>query len=161
MSSRVSSTQSARREIGTQASVAKGLAPGAERHLRPVGVVARLQELRPLLGLRRPDEISAAAVGDNVAEAARLFGDALFGAMELDQQHRLFGKREFRVAVESAHRKRVDELDSGDRQAGLDRLDGRRTGGAYVRKRAGPGGDRFGDAREPERDLDDDAERPL
>ena len=66
-----------------------------------------------------------------------------------------------RVGVEGAHRQRVEELDAGDRQAGLDGLDRRVARRAHVGKGAGSGRHRLGDAGKPERDLDDDAERAL
>ena len=72
----------------------EGPRAGPQRHLRPEAVVARLPELGALLGPGRPDEIAAAVVGDDLAEALRLLGDARLRAVELDQQHRLLGQRQ-------------------------------------------------------------------
>ncbi len=72
--------------------------------------------------------------GGDFAEAARLFGDALLRAVELDQEQRLLGQCGMRVIVEGAHRQRVDKLDAGDRQARLDGLDRRLARRAYAGK---------------------------
>src|SRR6202453_3034134 len=100
------------------------------------------------------------ALGD-LAKAARLLGDALLGAVELDQEQRLLRQGSMRISVEGAHRQRVDELDAGNRQARLDGLDRRLASRAYAGKRAMPRGDCLGDAGELKRHLDDDAERAL
>ena len=50
----VSSTQSASREIGTQASVANACLPGRQRHRGVVRVVPRLPQPRAVLGLASP-----------------------------------------------------------------------------------------------------------
>ena len=124
---------------------------GPQRQLRPIGVVTRLPELGALLGLGRGGQRPAAMAGGDLAEAARLFGDALLGAVELDQEQRLLGQGGMRIIVEGAHRQRVDELDAGDRQARLDGLDRRLASRADAGKRAMPGGDRLGNAGELER----------
>jgi hypothetical protein len=52
------------------------LGAGPQRHRGEIGVVARLPELRALLGLRRPVERPAAELGRDLAEALGLLGDA-------------------------------------------------------------------------------------
>ena len=89
MSSSVSSTHSARREIGTQASVANGRAPGlsvicaqkpswraCQSLVRSSGLVAQMKSPPPLSATISPKRL-------------RLLGDALLRAVKLDQQHRM------------------------------------------------------------------------
>src|SRR3984957_10831556 len=65
---------------------------GSQRQLRPIGVVTRLPELAAVLGLGGGSERAPAMARGDVAKALRLLGDALFGAVELDQEQRLFGQ---------------------------------------------------------------------
>ena len=131
MSRCVSSTQSARREIGTQTSVANARAPGRSAN-RPIGVVARLPQPAALLGLGRPDERAAAMIGGDLAEAARLFGDALGVPWNSTNSIGYSGSDESGIGVARLDLQRVEQLDAGDRQARLDRRDRRLAGGAHV-----------------------------
>src|ERR1700722_15243352 len=65
---------------------------GSQRQLRPIGVVTRLPELAAVLGLGGGSERAPAVARRDVAETARLFGNALLGAVELDQEQGLLGQ---------------------------------------------------------------------
>ena len=125
----------------------------------PITVVARLPEPAAVLRLGRPVERPAAEVRDDVAEALRLLGNAGVAAVEFDEQRRHFRQRQFRISVDGLDLQRVEQFDARDRNAGLDRENGRLAGGIDRGKRADAGGDRFRDARQLERELGDDAQR--
>src|SRR4029077_17037462 len=65
---------------------------GSKRLLRPIGVVTRLPELAAVLGLGGGSERAPPMARGDVAEALCLLGDALLGAVELDQEQRLLGQ---------------------------------------------------------------------
>ena len=124
----------------------------------PITVVARLPEPAAVLRLGRPVERPAAEVRDDVAEALRLLGNAGVAAVEFDEQRRHFRQRQFRISVDGLDLQRVEQFDARNRNAGLDRENGCLAGGIDRGKRADAGGDRFGDSRQLERELGDDAE---
>ena len=128
---------------------------------RPIGVMPRLPQLRALLRVGRPGERPAAIAARNLGETLGLLGDALLGAVELDEQHRALGQGELGIGVARLHHQRVEQFDARDRNPALDRLDGRQAGRLQVRERAMPAGDGLRLTRELQRDLDDDPERPL
>ena len=132
---------------------------GPQRPARPIGVVTRLPELGALLGLGRPVERAAAELGRDLAEPARLLGDAGVAAVEFDEQHRRLRQRELGIGVRRLHLQLVEQFDARHRDAGLDGQDGGVAGGLDRRERADAGGDRLRNAGKPQRQLDDDAER--
>jgi len=112
----VSSTQSASREIGTQASVAKPNEP-AEREPRVVRVVPCFHSFVRSSGAvahrKRPPPCSPRAPA-----SAGLLGDAGLRPVELEEQRRLrLVAVELRVADARVHLHVVEELDPGDRDA--------------------------------------------
>ena len=139
----------------------KTRAPGRKRERGPVDVVARLPKLVALLGPRRPDERAALIVGGDFVEPPGLFGDAVRGAVELDEQHRRLRQIELRIGVAGLDLQRIQQLDPRDGNSRLDGLNGRQARGANARKRTMPARDRLGNAGEAQRDLGDDAERSL
>jgi hypothetical protein len=121
----------------------------------------RLPQPRANLGARRPFERPAAELARDFAEALRLFGDALLAAVKLDKQHRRFRQRQFGIGVAGLHLHFVEELDARDRDAGLDRQDGRIARRFDARERTDARRNRLGNAGEPQRQFGDDAERAL
>ena len=159
MSSCVATTHSARREIGTQTSLAIALAPGRSAQRGPVGVVARLPQARAVLGPGRPLERAAAAFGGDGAEALGLLGDAGLAAVELDAQHRALRQRELGIGIHRLDLQGVEQFDAGDRYPALDGGDGRLARRLDRGKRTDAAGHRFRNAEQLEGDLGDDAER--
>ena len=159
MSASVSAMHSASREIGTQTSVERPRAPGRKRQRRPVGVVARLPELRAFLRHAGPQERPAAVFGGDLAEAFRLLGDACVAAVELHEQAWPLRIVQLRIVYHGAHLQRVDELDARHRNAHLDRRDHRPAGGLDARERAHAARNCLRDAIQLQRQRGDDAER--
>ena len=121
--------------------------------------MARLPQPRAVFRLGRPFERPAAEFRGDLAEPLGLFGRALLGAVEFDEQHRLFRQREFRIGVAGLHLQFIEQFDARHRNAGLDGHDGRVARRLDRRKRADAGGNRFRNAVQLQRDFGDDAER--
>ena len=160
MSASVSMMHSASREIGTQTSVDRPLAPGLQRQRRPVGVVPRLPQLRraprrSVVHMERP----AAILRGDLAERLGLLGDARLAAVEFDEQARRLRIVELRIVVHRPHLQRVDQFDARHRNAHLDRGDDRLAGRLDARERADAAGDRLRNAVQLQRQRGDDAER--
>ena len=155
----ISPTHSASREIGTHTSDDKRLSARAQPLRRPIGVVPRLPQPGAVLGARRPIERPAAELFGDLAEALRLLGDAGFGAVKLQKQHRRFRQREFRIEIAGAHLQRIEQFDARHRDAGLDGEDGGVARRLDRGERADARRDRLGNAGEPQRQFGDDAER--
>src|SRR5215212_11309060 len=128
---------------------------------RPVDVVAGLPQAIAVLGLCRPLERAAAEIGGDLAKALGLLLHPGVRAVELEEERRRLRERELGVLVAGPDLELVEELDAGDRDAGLDCRDHRLAGGPDRRERADAGRDRLRDAVQLERDLGGDAERPL
>ena len=125
------------------------------------GVVARLPQLRPLLGARRPLEIPAAPFVGNRLDHLGLLGRAGLGAVELEPQHRRDRQVGARIVVGRLHLHLVGDLDARDRDAELDGLDHRVD--RRFERRVGAQGrdDGFGNAVETQGDLGNHAQRAL
>jgi hypothetical protein len=93
---------------------------GLQRHRRVVCRVPRLPQPGARLGLARPFECAATVLFGNRLHLRRLFRDAPFAPVELEEQRRLLGVAlELRIADTGAHLHVVEELDSRDRYAAL------------------------------------------
>ena len=146
MSRLVSVTHSASREIGTQTSVTMACAPGRnDLFAQKTWCRARHRRVRSSGLVAHSNGPPANSLRD-LAEALRLLRDAGLGAVEFEEQHWRFGQAELRVGIAGANLHLVEELDAGDRNAGLDRRDRGVAGGLDRRERADAGGDRLGDA---------------
>ena len=122
----VSTTHSARREIGTQTSVVQPRAPGRSASAAYKRVVARLPEAFAILEARRPLKRVAAAFGGDRLHGFRLLGDvALAVAVELEEERRRHRVAGLRVAVDRVELHFVEQLDPRDRHAELNRRDHR------------------------------------
>ena len=118
-------------------------------------------EARPGLGIDRPLEVVPAVLPRDLLDGLGLLLDARRGAVELEEQRRLLLQRRLAVAVDRGDGQRVEQLGARDRDAALDRPDDRVDRARDVREGADRGRHGLGPGVEPDRDLGDDAERPL
>src|SRR5438552_4499322 len=137
----------------------KPLGAGTQRQRRPVGVVPRLPELRPLLRDAGPPKRSPGLFLGDHAEGLGLFGDAGVAAVEFDEQARALRIVELRIILHRPHLQRVDQFDACHRNAHLDGRDHRVAGGLKAGERTDAAADRLWNALQPERQRRDDAER--
>ena len=123
--------------------------------------MARLPEFGAILGADRALERAAAKLVCDLTELLRLLRNAHRAAVELDEQHRPLGQRELRIGIAGAHLQFVEQFDPRHRYPGLDGLDRRVARRLDRGERTYTGCDRFGNAVELQRQLGNDAERPL
>jgi len=135
------------------------LAAGTACLRRPVEIVARLPELVALFGVGGPGEAGAAMVLDDFLDELRLFGNPSLGAMELEEERRRRGQRQFGIGVDIGDGDLVDEFDTRDRDAILDRGDDGLDRAAHAAEGADRRGDMFRDRMQLHRQLGDDAQR--
>src|SRR5262249_57596778 len=133
----------------------------AQRTAGPIGIMARLPQLAAILRAGRPLERAATELRRNLAEALRLLGHARVGAVKFEKQHRRLRQRELRIGVTGPDLQRIEQLDACDRNAGLDGEDRGLAAGLDAREWADTRRDRLGNAGQTERQLGDDAARPL
>src|SRR5262245_29326120 len=121
--------------------------------------MARLPKFCALLRLGRPVERTAAELGRDLAEAARLLGNAGVTPVELDEQHWRLRQRQLRIGVRRLYLQLIEQLDARNRNTGLDGDDRGVAGGLDRREWTHARRDRFRNAGKPQRQLDNDAKR--
>ena len=136
-----------------------GLRAGAQAPRSPIAVVTRLPEGAALLRLGGPLEGSAAVLGREFAEALRLLLDARGGAVKLEEQRASRGAPAWRTGS-GPHLDLVEELDAGHGSpAWMVRITASQAalsdGKGQMPAEIAPG------SRQLQRQLGDDAERPL
>ena len=122
-------------------------------------IVPRMPKTVALLHIRRPFETKTAELRRNLAKGFRLFLRARFGAVEFDEEMRLFRQAHVRMQVHCADRNRADIFDPRHGDAHLD--DGDDSIDRILRRleRADGGGDALGLTVQPDGQFGDDAER--
>jgi hypothetical protein len=135
-------------------------APRPQREGSEVHVVPRVPQPLAILQPRRPLEAPAPTLRGKRFDDLRLLGDVALGvAMELEQQRVGDRVRRLRVTVHRVHLHIVQQLDSGDRHAKLNRGN-HCVDGALDRVECTHGcSDRLGNRIQPHGNLGDDAQR--
>ena len=135
---------------------------GFQRQRGPIRIVPRLPQFVALGGVGGPTETLAIAPHGELLGLLCSFLDRSGGAVKLEK-HRRHGFQPLQLGVGDAggglHV--VQQLHSGDRDAGLHDGNHRFHGIGQADKLAGGGRDRFGDRMQPQLDFGDDAQRAL
>src|SRR5215207_7520361 len=135
----------------------KNLLAGQKCFCRPEGTMPGLPKPVSVFLPRRPSQLAAAILDSDLRKRPDLLARTLLAAVKLNEKMRHFGQIQPRINIGRPDLQRVQELDSGYGNAGLNCQNRGVAGRFDIRKGTDAGQDRLRNAVEPERNLGDHA----